>query len=387
MENLTINASQYTPDDTGSDSASDSGETHAKSNTNLALRRLKLNQFLIASGKTEVRQPKKKWEQLSSRTKNHRIQEAKDGVVAVLEVVAPEAAPSLWEALKESRCVENTLAPDSNVSQYDEKYLKALSESYENAESWDTRRQILSIIADLVPYHVIQKYIPGITSFRIKTARHHRLQYGRGSSLSITKSPRMRVDSSKLDHFISFIISPHVVQDLPFGQRYLHLSEGRIIETPNVIRKMIPQRIISQYDQFCKETSFIPFSRSTLLRILSSCAATVRKSLQGLDYFAADGAKAFDDLKSITLKLEENGAEKHWVDKCERALMEGKQYLKTDYKVFFNLMTANPPHGQKIALQYHSLSRTLVDMATNGTLHISLPFDRYLAGLETKLVF
>lgn len=279
------------------------------------------------------------------------------------------------------------MAPDSNVSQYDEKYLKAFSESYENAESWDTRRQILSIIADLVPYHVIQKYIPGITSFRIKTARHHRLQYGRGSSLSITKSPRMRVDSSKLDHFISFIISPHVVQDLPFGQRYLHLSEGRIIETPNVIRKMIPQRIISQYDQFCKETSFIPFSRSTLLRILSSCAATVHKSLQGLDYFAADGAKAFDYLKSITLKLEENGAEKHWVDKCERALMERKQYLKTDYKVFFNLMTANPPHGQKIALQYHSLSRTLVDMATNGTLHISLPFDRYLAGLETKLVF
>jgi len=36
---------------------------------------------------------------------------------------------------------------------------------------------------------------------------------------------------------------------------------------------------------------------------LSSCAATVRKSLQGLDYIAADGGKAFDELIEMVLKL------------------------------------------------------------------------------------
>ena len=66
-----------------------------------------------------------------------------------------------------------------------------------------------------------------------------------------------------------------------------------------------------------------------MLRILSSCTATVRKSLHGLDYFAAEGAKAFDDLVAIVEKL----GERQWVFRCQQALKEGKQYLKTDYKV------------------------------------------------------
>ena len=36
-----------------------------------------------------------------------------------------------------------------------------------------------------------------------------------------------------------------------------------------------------------------------MLRVLSECAATVRKSLQGLDYFAANGSKAFEDLAEL----------------------------------------------------------------------------------------
>lgn len=72
---------------------------------------------------------------------------------------------------------------------------------------------------------------------------------------------------------------------------------------PNVIRTMIPERIVTQYIQFCSESNFSPFSRSTMLRILTECKASVRKSLQGLDYFAAKGARAFEDLGSIVDKI------------------------------------------------------------------------------------
>lgn len=99
-----------------------------------------------------------------------------------------------------------------------------------------------------------------------------------------------------------FITSPHVVQDLPFSQHYLYLTNGKILETPNIIRSMIPQRITDQYRQFCSETNLTPFSTSKMLRILSSCAATVRKSPHGLDYFAAEGAKAFEDLMAFVEK-------------------------------------------------------------------------------------
>jgi hypothetical protein len=68
-------------------------------------------------------------------------------------------------------------------------------------------------------------------------------------------------------------------------------------------------------------------------RILTVCPATVRKSLQGLDYFSADGAKAFDDLINVVSNLENFGCDKKWIDQCEKSLKDAKQYIKADYKV------------------------------------------------------
>jgi len=292
---------------------------------------LKLNEFLVASGKFTLGQSKKPWRQLSSRTKNVYVSKARDAVVSALEVICPNDAGDLWDVLKKSQMVENAL----NIKQpslADQKYLEALAETYQNAESWNTRRQVLSIMADLVPYAMLLQYVPGITEYRVKTARQHALQHGRGSALPATKNPRMRVNHLQLDHFLSFITSPHIVQDLPFGQRYLSLSNGSTLETPNVIRMLIPQRIVAQYHQYCEEMNFTPFSESTMLRILSSCSASVRKSLQGLDYIAADGAKAFDDLIAMVQRLGDD-KERAWVSHWQHALKEGKQYIKADYKV------------------------------------------------------
>lgn len=159
--------------------------------------------------------------------------------------------------------------------------------------------------------------------------------YGRGALLPDTKCPKMRVSLTQLDHFLCFITSPHVIQDLPFGQRNLVLSSGKVLEIPNVIRTMIPERIMKQYEQYCNETNFVHFCKSTMQRILSSCTASVRKSLQGLDYISADGSKAFDDLISLTGKLMESlNLERQEGQRIEHTLREGKLYLKDDFKVF-----------------------------------------------------
>ena len=78
---------------------------------------------------------------------------------------------------------------------------------------------------------------------------------------------------------------------------------------------------------------FKPYSQRTMQRILSSCAATTRKSLQGLDYIAADGAKGFDDIQMVVDKLCIAGLEKQTGNDLKQSLKEGKKYLKTDYKV------------------------------------------------------
>lgn len=321
----------YVPEDTSSSSESSDVEYQRR----LGTQRTKLNEFLSACNVgCTVGTYRKKWQDASVRTRKSHESKAKESVVAALNVIAPGDAGHLWEALKASQSVEKALGT-AEESFAEKKYLEALAETYNNASSWGTRRQILSVMADLAALDKIQKYIPSVTEYKFAMARRHKIQYGRGVPLPLQKSPRMRVETDQLDHFITFITSPHVIQDLPFGERYLHLSSGKVLETPNVIRTMIPQRIVKQYEQYCKETNFKPFGASTMLRILSCCSATVRKSLQGLDYIAAEGAKGFDDLHRILDRLGECGLGREVVSQFQKSLKEGKQYLKSDYKVHF----------------------------------------------------
>ena len=124
-----------------------------------------------------------------------------------------------------------------------------------------------------------------------------------------------------------------LVQDLPFGQKTLKLSSGQLIEVPNVIRTMIPQRIARQYTQYCHETGFKAFSEHTMLRVLDECKASTTKSLQGLDYFAADGTHAFDELESLVHRLGELGLGKEWEVRYVKLLKAAKFYLKGDFRV------------------------------------------------------
>ena len=213
-------------------------------------------------------------------------------------------------------------------------YLKTLAEVYNNATSWDTRRQVLSIVADTSSFETIREHVLGLTAYRLGVAHLHRIEHGPAAPVPTQKAPRLRIDERQLDHFLSFVTSPHLVQDLPFGERLLKLSSGVYIKVPNVIRTMIPQRIVKQYTQYCTEVNFKPFSASTMLRILSECSASVRKSLQGLDYFAAEGARAFEELVAIVkdISILMGGGEK-WATTLQESLKAGKFYLKRDYKV------------------------------------------------------
>ena len=97
-------------------------------------------------------------------------------------------------------------------------------------------------------------------------------------------------------------------------------------------------RLVKQYLAYCEETGFKALSRSTLLRILSVCAASERKSLPGLDYISSSGAEAFDDLCKVAEMLGDAGQGMGWAKQQETNLRESKRYLKSDYKVrFINL--------------------------------------------------
>ena len=171
--------------------------------------------------------------------------------------------------------------------------------------------------------------------------------HGRGVQHTPEKRARIKVPLEKFNHFLEFITSARVVQDLPFGEKTLKLSSAEI-KIPNVVRTSIPEKIVKQYQSYCMETGFsLPLSRSSLCRILKVCSASTRTSLEGLDYFSAEGAKAFDELIGVVDKLgDEYELGVSWSKEQIRKLKMAKRYLKSDYKVscflrifspFFNL--------------------------------------------------
>lgn len=144
---------------------------------------------------------------------------------------------------------------------------------------------------------------------------------------------KLFVSPTQLDHFLDFITSPHVIQDLPFGEKTIKLSTHEVVTVPNVIRMLIPESIVRQYLAYAEESKFTPLSRRTLLNILSVCAASTRKSLQGLDYISAAGAQAFEDLINVTERLEDHLMGMTWAREQRERLVSAKRYLKSDYKV------------------------------------------------------
>ena len=215
----------------------------------------------------------------------------------------------------------------------DKELMYTLANCYKNANQWDSRRQILSIMADNVSLATIEQWIPDLTSYRFKVARQHAAVHGSGKLVPTNAQTKSFIPEAKLAHFLDFITSSHVIQDLPLGAKTITLSTNEVIQVPNVVRNMIPERIVCQYQKYSAEHDFTPMSRSTLLRILHVCSASTRKSLQGLDYVSCSGAQAFEDLVNVVHQLGENGMGLTWAKTQKEALKEAKRHLKTDFKV------------------------------------------------------
>ncbi|CAF3765947.1 unnamed protein product [Adineta steineri] len=222
----------------------------------------------------------------------------------------------------------STIKLDGNFCQV----LSGISEAYNNVESKQSRCEILSIVAPKISLKMLQLFIPGLTNFRYYKARFHATKYCAGARVDEKERIVQRFSESQVADFVEFIISPHVCIDLPFGEKTLKLSSGMELYVPNTIRNMGPTRIIEQYLLYCKEMciNFEPRARSSLFKMLEVCKASTRKSLQGIDYFAAEGSEAFEGIKQM---IQSNSLPSCENNRLIENLKRARLYLKSDYKV------------------------------------------------------
>ena len=209
----------------------------------------------------------KQWTECTERTKQAHTRKAQQGITAILEEISPSDPGVIWNSVPKSQAIQQwfpSVERKNKTHNVDITLLDALTECYNGASNWQTRRQILSIIADKVDFPTLKKWMLDLTRYRYNVAKRHSLIHGRGA-VATKPSPgtRMELSTDKVEHFISFITS------LPFGERIINLSTKEIIKVPNVIQMIVPERIVRQYQAYCQESDFSPMSRSTLLCMLS----------------------------------------------------------------------------------------------------------------------
>ena len=135
----------------------------------------------------------KKWldfPSCSDATKRRYTKRSSDIVAAVLNTISPENAGYIWKAMTSSASM-NKLVDIEDISQADHRYLESLAEAYCNANSWDTCRQILSVMTGVAGYKVITSFIQGLTKWRYTVANLHCLQFWRGAHVPFQPATRI----------------------------------------------------------------------------------------------------------------------------------------------------------------------------------------------------
>ena len=124
-------------------SDTDTGSTGSSSEEKSNKKKSKLNGFL------EECKP-------SEKTQQRYTKRACDVVCSVLSVMYPGHSHDLWNKVRSSP-IMNTLPGAFQLSQSQVNYLEALSEAYKNVSSWDSCRQILSIMTGVATFKEIQR--------------------------------------------------------------------------------------------------------------------------------------------------------------------------------------------------------------------------------------
>ena len=164
----------------------------------------------------------------------------------------------------------------------------------------------------------------------IEQVRKIKFESGPGVIATEEAFKRNRIDMSKVEHFINFLIHNGYFQDVAYGMTKLKLDSGEEFIVPHVVRTSIKLHLIKLYNSHCTSIGCTPLSQRSLNRVLDDCKASQRKALSGIDDYTADGYEGFHTIEIILEKLSlANDIKQVFKSSLKNALM----YLKGNYRL------------------------------------------------------
>lgn len=103
-----------------------------------------------------------------------------------------------------------------------------------------------------------------------------------------------RLSVQKARHFIDFLFSTRLLQEVAFGTTKLKFESGDKITISNTILNGLHEHATKEYLIYCKEKNYNSLGLSTLLKVLHKRKPHIRRKLAGIDSFVVEGIEAFE---------------------------------------------------------------------------------------------
>ncbi|XP_076089050.1 uncharacterized protein LOC143059440 [Mytilus galloprovincialis] len=155
---------------------------------------------------------RKTWQSYTFKTRNtykERFDEIKKLIIGIL------FPNDVDEVIEDIKCPKQL--NEENRTSHTE--YKDIVTSYRKVEFWQQGRQVLSVLASRMSFKDLLSILPEVTSHRYYAALSHSKKIGPALPIPEKKLHRQKLDPERLDSFLDFITSSHVVRDLPFGEK------------------------------------------------------------------------------------------------------------------------------------------------------------------------
>ena len=107
------------------------------------------------------------WDDISSTQQKYYTPKAREAVAAMLSVISPGQEKDLWKCIQnDSDLIERDRESSSSKGKHFDTYtglIDVLIKAYDQAESWQTKRQTISVFANDLSRRELQTLIPGLT--------------------------------------------------------------------------------------------------------------------------------------------------------------------------------------------------------------------------------
>ncbi|EFP11361.1 hypothetical protein CRE_13812 [Caenorhabditis remanei] len=294
--------------------------------------------------------PNKKFEELGELTKQKKVCTARKMIDGMLDVISGGDSALLKKKVLTKLYDDESWTTGS--SKNFDLIMKQVAAQFYVAHDRRNKRIILSIVANVIPYSTVEKYIPSLSRYMYHRARLYARQY-KENTLPATKDVREKYNKIAVQYFVDFITSPTVMIGLPYGVKKVKMANGTKQEIPNTIRQQSSTEIYEMYKSLLKNTNQteLMLSRSSVFRILDVCVATDRKATTCVDYFTANGMEGFDGLHDILdTWIEEKLFDLESLHQLKTGLFEAAQYLRTDYRLHVKKCSRVADHCATLAL-------------------------------------